>query len=312
MVRAIDLHQHLWPEQLVEELRRRDRTPYLRGWTVYVDGEPPYRADPADHEVAARIAADRDAGVDLACVSLSSPLGIEELPPEEARPLLDVWHEGTAALPEGLRAWASVSSVAPDVDGLRTRLAAGFVGLQLPATLLTTPEGWLAAGPVLAAAEAADRPVLVHPGPVPGDASAAGRPVWWAAVVDYTAQLQAAWWAWHAVVGRAHFPRLRVVFAAGAGLAPLHQERYTARGGGGSGVVDPGLFVDTSSYGPRAIDALVRVLGIDTVVLGSDRPYASWRDPELGEAASERIRCQNPERLLGVADPAHGRREVAA
>lgn len=100
MVRAIDLHQHLWPEQLVEELRRRDRTPYLRGWTVHVDGEPPYRADPADHEVAARIAADREVGVDLACVSLSSPLGIEELPPEEARPLLDVWHEGTAALPE--------------------------------------------------------------------------------------------------------------------------------------------------------------------------------------------------------------------
>ena len=206
MVRAIDLHQHLWPEQLVEALRRRDRTPYLRGWTVYVDGEPPYRAAPADHAVEARIAADREAGVDLACVSLSSPLGIEDLPPDEAQPLLDAWHEGAAVLPEGLRAWASVSSAAPDVDGLRTRLAAGFVGVQLPATLLTTPEGWLAAGPVLAAVEAADRPVLVHPGPAPADASAAGRPAWWAPVVDYTAQLQAAWWAWHAVGGRDALP----------------------------------------------------------------------------------------------------------
>jgi hypothetical protein len=56
----------------------------------------------------------------------------------------------------------------------------------------------------------------------------------------------------------------------------------------------------------------VRVLGIDAVVLGSDLPYASWRDPELGEAASERIRCQNPERLLGLAVPAHRRREAAA
>ena len=129
------------------------------------------------------------------CVSLSSPLGIEELPPKEAQPLLDAWHYGAAALPDGLRAWASVSSTAPDVEGLRTRLTAGFVGVQLPATLPTTPEGWLAAGPVLAAVEAADRPVLVHPGPVPADASAAGRPAWWAAVVDYTAQLQAAWWA---------------------------------------------------------------------------------------------------------------------
>lgn len=307
---AIDLHQHLWPEQLVEALRRRDRAPYLRGWTVYVDGEPPYRAAPADHDVEGRIAADRDAGVDLACVSLSSPLGIEHLPPEEAHPLLDAWHEGAAALPEGFRPWASVSSTAPDLNALRARLDAGFVGVQLPATLLMTPEGWLSAGPVLAAVEAADRPVLVHPGPAPRDASAAGRPAWWAAVVDYTAQLQAAWWAWHAVGGRAHFPTLRVVFAAGAGLAPLHQERHTARGGG-SGVVDPALFVDTSSYGPRAIDALVRVLGIDAVVLGSDRPYASWRDPQLGEAAAERIRHQNPERLLGL-QVTHGRRDAAA
>ena len=307
---AIDLHQHLWPELLVEALRRRDRAPYLRGWTVYVDGEPPYRAAPADHDIESRLATDRAAGVDLTCVSLSSPLGIEELPPEEAGPLLDAWHEGAGDLPEGLRAWASVSSVAPDPDGLRARLAEGFVGVQLPATLLTTPEGWLAAGPVLVAAEAADRPVLVHPGAAPSDASAAGRPAWWAAVVDYSAQLQAAWWAWHAVGGRAHFPALRVVFAAGAGLAPLHQERHTARGGG-SGVVDPDLFVDTSSYGPRAIDALVRVLGIDAVVLGSDRPYASWREPQLGEAAVERIRHQNPERLLG-RQVGHGRRGVAA
>ena len=51
MPRVIDLHQHLWPEQLVEALRRRDRAPFMRGWTVYVDGEPPYRADAADHEV---------------------------------------------------------------------------------------------------------------------------------------------------------------------------------------------------------------------------------------------------------------------
>jgi hypothetical protein len=128
--------------------------------------------------------------------------------------------------------------------------------------------------------------------------------------VDYTAQLQAAWWAWNAVAGRAHFPTLRVVFAAGAGLAPLHQERHTARGGG-SGVIDPELFVDTSSYGPRAIDALVRVLGIDAVVLGTDRPYATWRDPQLGNAAAERIRHQNPERLLGL-QVTHARREVAA
>ena len=39
---AIDLHQHLWPEPLLELLRRRTTTPYLRGWTLHTDGEPAY------------------------------------------------------------------------------------------------------------------------------------------------------------------------------------------------------------------------------------------------------------------------------
>ena len=50
-------------------------------------------------------------------------------------------------------------------------------------------------------------------------------------VVDYTTQLQAAWWAWHAYLRRREFPRLRLCFAAAAGLAPVHHERLVARGG---------------------------------------------------------------------------------
>ena len=39
-------------------------------------------------------------------------------------------------------------------------------------------------------------------------------------------------------------------------------------------VVDPNAFVDTSSYGRQGVDALSRALGIDVLVLGTDRPYA--------------------------------------
>jgi hypothetical protein len=31
---AVDVHQHLWPVQLVDRLRARSRPPYLRGWTL--------------------------------------------------------------------------------------------------------------------------------------------------------------------------------------------------------------------------------------------------------------------------------------
>ena len=58
------------------------------------------------------------------------------------------------------------------------------------------------------------------------------------------------------------------------------------------------MYVDTSSYGPQALDALVRVLGIDVLALGSDRPYARPIDRLLGDAATHAIRVANPRRLL--------------
>ena len=106
-------------------------------------------------------------------------------------------------------------------------------------------------------------------------------------------------WAWHAADVRASHPTLRVVFAAGAGLAPVHHERYVARGGS-THPVDPLVHVDTSSYGPQGLDALVRVLGIDALVLGSDRPYAAPVAELMGEAATRAVRVTNPRRVLGL------------
>ncbi|SDS93085.1 hypothetical protein SAMN04488570_3065 [Nocardioides scoriae] len=299
---AIDVHQHLWPDELVDRLRARSRAPYLRDWTLHTDGEPPYDVDPAAHDVATRIAADTDAGVTSACLSLSAPLGIERLRPSSSRPLLDAWHRGVRELPDHFRAWASVPAPGvddPDVTGLAALLAEDrFVGLQLAASDLVTPHGWEAAAPLLRAAEQADAPVLVHPGPEPAPLLPGRLPAWWAPVVGYTAQLQAAWWAWQAFGGRAVLPRLRLLFVAGAGLAPLLTERHVLRGGERTGV-DPDVFVDTSGIGARALESVVRVLGVDALVLGSDRPYGEPLAELLGEAATRAVRVTNPRRLLG-------------
>jgi 6-methylsalicylate decarboxylase len=57
--------------------------------------------------------------------------------------------------------------------------------------------------------------------------------------------------------------------------------------------------VETSTYGTQAVDAVVRVLGIDVVCRGSDRPYAVPVQPRLGsEAALHAISSSNPGRLL--------------
>ena len=122
---------------------------------------------------------------------------------------------------------------------------------------------------------------------------------WWPAMTDYVAGMHAAW---HAVVayGRPGHPELRVVFAMLAGGAPLHVERLAVRGGPAERAIDRNLFYDTSSYGRRMIDAMVRVVGVDQLVHGSDRPVVAPLAPPgpLGEAAWEAMTRRNPARLL--------------
>lgn len=297
----VDVHQHVWPEPFVAALRRRTRPPYMDGWTLFLDGEPPSEIDPLQHDVRARAELARTDGFGRVLVAPSTPLGIEWLPPEEAGPLLAAYHDGVAALGGPFTGWASACLSEIDPGALAAELDRGFAGLTLPATALLDAAGLRYCAPLLDVLAAYDRPLFVHPGPVPPQAGAEEAPAWWPAVVDYVAQMHAAWFAFRAY-GRPRHPGLRVCFALLAGLAPLHGERLAARGGDdplARGVVDPDVYVETSSYGPRAVDAVVRVLGIDPVVTGSDRPYAPPSGYGMGDAAEHALRSANPLRLLG-------------
>ncbi|MER5645834.1 amidohydrolase [Streptosporangium sp. NPDC002524] len=301
---TVDVHQHLWTPAFVDALRRRTTAPRLDGWTLHLDGEPAYEVDPADHDLAGRLALNE--GLDLALVSLSSPLGVESLPPGEAWPIIDAYHEDALALPAPFGAWAAACLSEIDPARLAKALDArsgvrdaagdarpGFAGLQLPATAVRDAAGLDRVAPLLDVLTERDLPLFVHPGP----ATEPEGPGWWPAVVPYVQQMHAAWYAFTAF-GRARHPRLRVCFSLLAGLAPLHSERLANRGGEGRGQVDPGMFLETSSYGPRAIDAVVRELGVDVVVSGSDQPYATAPDPALGDAAWHAVAVTNPHRLL--------------
>ncbi|MFC8428408.1 amidohydrolase [Streptomyces sp. NPDC057253] len=292
----VDVHQHLWSPPLVTALRSRREPPCLDGWTLYLHGEPPYDLPPADHDVTRRAELAATDGLGLALVSLSAPIGVEWLPAAEARPLLDAYHEGSAALPEPFGAWAAAGVRDIDAKATADALDRGFVGLQLPANALADAAGYARCAPLLDLLEERDLPLFVHPGPA---ADGTEGPGWWPAMVPYVQQMHAAWFAFRAF-GRPRHPRLRVCFALLAGLAPLHGERFAARGDGSS-EPDPLVFVETSSYGPRAVESVVRALGVDAVVQGSDRPYAE--PPQhpghgLGGAAAYAFRIANPRRLL--------------
>ncbi len=285
---TIDLHQHLWPEPFLAALRARRTAPRMEDWTLHLPGEPPYAIDPAHHDPEAR-AAGEEAG--LALVAPSAALGLDRLPPAEAADLADAWLEGALSLPAPFKAWAMAGTEAPEPAALRDALDRGAVGLELAADVVC--DGLDRIAPLLDVLEEAGRPLLVHPGPA---GAHDGRPGWWGPVVPYVAQLHAAWWAW-ADAGRPRFPRLPVCFVALAGLGPLHGERQRARGGAGR-PVDPLTFVETSSYGTQAVDAVIRVLGIDVVCHGTDRPYAEAAWLGLGDAAQHAIQSANPGRLL--------------
>lgn len=298
MSARVDVHQHVWTEPLVAALARRRRPPRVRAragaWWLELPGEPEWRL-PGDAQDATAVAAD---GLDRALVCLSSPLGIEALPADEAWPLLDAYHAGAFGLGEPFGVWGALVLDDPDPAQVDAVLARGAAGASIPAGALATPDGVERVAPLLERLEHHDAPLLVHPGPAPWAPRAEGAelPPWWPAMTTYVAEQSAAWHAF-AARGRDNHPRLRVVFAMLAGGAPLHAERLAARGGPVEALHDPLCFYDTSSYGPAAVEAVSAVVGRGQLVYGSDRPVV---EPAPGLLADDLL-TGNAARLLGRA-----------
>lgn len=275
-----DVHQHLWPEALIERLRARRTRSRLRGSVLELAGGK-WEVDLAAHTLEARLAAlDRDE-IDVAVISCPPTLELDEA-------LVEAYHEGIAELVAAsggrLRALACGS------------VRDGFAGTCVPAPAfadLATLE------PLLGELEGRGLPLFVHPGPAP---ARDGAPAWWPAIVDYTTQMQAAYAAWIAH-GSAKWPDLRVVFAILAGGAPFQLERLASRGVDTRGVLHANVYLDTASYGERAFELSLSTYGVGQLVYGSDSPVI---DPAptlrsirgFGQAVVDAVCRDNPARLL--------------
>jgi hypothetical protein len=278
----IDIHQHLWTEPLVAALASRRELPFVRrerGLTVlFLVGERPYVIDLTSEEPAHRAALVESDGLDRALLCLSSPLGIECLPRESALPLLDAYHEGALGVDGPFGVWGAIALDRPDPDDVDRALARGCVGLSLPAGAICSVGAVAHLRDVLARLALHGAPVLIHPGPGPrppltesARAPSLADPLWWPALTRYVGEMHAAWLAFVSS-GRQQHPELRVVFSMLAGLAPLHLERLSSRGGPTPNLHDPLIFYDTASYGPTAVGALADVVGAEQLLYGSDRP----------------------------------------
>lgn len=309
-----DIHQHLWTEPLVEALASRGELPFVRreaGLTVlFLAGERPYVID-LDSEAPARRAelVSRD-GLDRALVCLSSPLGIEALPRASATPLIDAYLEGALELGEPFGVWAPLALDRPDPGEVDRAIARGCVGISLPAGALGSVDTLARLSPVLTRIQEHGVPLFVHPGPgtrLPTQEATLGDPLWWPALTRYVAEVHAAWFVF-VCAARRQFPELRVVFAMLAGLAPLHTERLIARGGPEVGVEDPLIFYDTSSNGPHAISLMERLVGIDQLLYGSDRPVVDPDCHGVRETTEWTRLTSNAEHALSLPPATHAPR----
>jgi 6-methylsalicylate decarboxylase len=277
---SYDIHQHFWPPAFIEALSRRTAPPRLRDGILELAVEGSFVVDFADHDLGRRLDLLDRHGIDVALISLA--------------PTMEV--DGHGELVEAF--YAGMHDVAAESRGRLRPLAYseckdGFAGTCVSAPALV--EG---VEPLLAELEAAGQMLFVHPGPptrLPDRA-----PSWWPALVEYTAQMQAAYLAWLARHAVRH-PRLPVVFAILAGGAPGQLERFASR------KIDvpphPNVYFDIASYGHRALELCIAADGVGQLVFGSDTPVL---DPDLGlqalggfgDAVLRAVCEENPTRVL--------------
>jgi 6-methylsalicylate decarboxylase len=279
-VPTYDVHQHLWPEALVESLRARRERPRLRGNVLELPGGD-WEVDLTVHTLDGRLAAlDRDE-IDVAVVSCQPTLDLDD-------ELAEAYHDGIAELVAGsagrLRALACGT------------VRDGFVGACVPAWSFADLDDH---APLFDELQRRGLVLFVHPGPAPAPN---GAPAWWPSVVGYTTQMQAAYAAW-LVRGAESWPELRIVFAILAGGAPIQLERLASRGVDTRGALHANVFLDTASYGERALELTLATYGVGQLVYGSDTPVIE-SEPTLrsirsfGQAVTDVVCRDNPERLL--------------
>jgi len=128
--------------------------------------------------------------------------------------------------------------------------------------------------------------VFVHPAAV-----AAGVPRWRTSGVAYALQMLEAYVYWLGAGGQ-RWPRLPVVFGLLAGGAAFHLERFIRRGLDPHALHERTVWLETSSYGERALELSLQTFGAGAHVFGSDAPI------DTVDSALTPVRAFGP----GVAD----------
>ncbi len=322
---ALDCHAHWIPGELAELLRRRSCAPRIEAtaqgetFVTWLGRRPlaPLLGPQARLELMDRH------GVALQLLSLAPLFGLDCLAPEASYPLVRAFNDATAALCRGHpRRFAGLaalplSNIALAVEELRRAHALGLRGATLPADGFVSAVAAARYCPILDAGDALGSHFFIHPGPVSAMREENVRAVrsdnaWQRRIVLLTQATLSECVLTLASGLLDAYRNLTVQMANLGGTIPLLLERMH------SVQLDQGdddgektlaglrrLYVDTASFGPRAVALALHCFGEERVLLGTDCPiFSTPRMLQAIDSLPDRARTAvletNARRLLGL------------
>jgi aminocarboxymuconate-semialdehyde decarboxylase len=340
----IDMHAHWRPAELADALRARPREPRIvrnpDGAEVLKSsrmGEEPL-ADAFD-DVDFHLARMDRQGVGMSVLSLlGSFCWIEALPPEESEPLCRTVNDGLSAIcrkhPDRFAAYAALpltdmSAAAAEFE--RALGLPGIIGAQVPGNYFLTRKDAEVIRPVLDVANRRRAALFIHNGPRPGDAypkiagdtdNARRRN----GTLDMQASLSSVMVTLSLTDCLADYPDATIQVHNLGGNIPFEIERMDHRclldtpqeELPSSRFGKAKVYVDCNSFGPRAIEAGVRLYGAERIVCGTDGTEfgCEWTrkalaEAQIGEDAREQILQSNAAAMLARVTAAQRQRAAA-
>lgn len=321
----VDVHNHVMPREALDLLRREP------AYGVTIDGDQwagghhvPFLITPSFHDPAEKIAEMDRNQVALAVVSPPPPLFCYDVSSDLAAALCEADNEGMAkicaAAPGRLRWLANLPMQDPPaaVRAYRAALGQGCSGAAIGTSVMGRRLDEAAFGEFWAAAEAAGRPVLMHP--AFNEAHAGLEPYYLQNVIGNPLETTVAVERMICAGVFARHPRLALVVLHGGGYLPYQAGRL-AHACGVRPEIPVGaaevwrafsqLYFDTITHDPAALRYLAERVGAGHVLLGTDLPFdmaqrepAALLEQAFGAQARHQVGRANAARLFGIDAPA--------
>jgi len=340
----IDMHAHWRPAQLADALRERTREPRIvrnqDGVEVLKSrmGEEPLSS--AFDDVDTYLARMDRQGVTMSVLSLlGTACWIESQPVEVSLPLCRLVNDSLSRICQehagrftahAALSLADISAAAAELD--RALGLPGMVGAQLPANGFLTGKAAEKMRPLLEVANRHRAFLFIHHGPLPGDpfpkiAGDTDNARRRNGTLDMQASLSSAMVTLCLTDFLAPYPDATIYLHNLGGNIPYEVERMDHRC-----LLDTPkeelpsarfrrskVYVDCNSFGPRAIEAGVRLYGAERIVCGTDGTEfgVNWTrkaiaDSEIGEEAREDILHRNARAMLARFAAVTPREKAAA